>query len=45
LEGGGGEEVRFLVNLANCCVVLVEIPKCLHLFGKGDVCVLVVGYD
>jgi len=37
-------EVRFLINMANCCVVLVEILKCSHRFGERDVCAPVGGY-
>ena len=34
----------FLINLTICCVVIVEILKCLRIFGEGDVCALVGGY-
>jgi hypothetical protein len=36
LGGGKKGELRFLIDLENCCVVLVEILKCSHLFGEGD---------
>jgi len=36
--GGGKGEVWFLINLTNCCVVLVEILTRSHLFGQGYTC-------
>jgi hypothetical protein len=37
-------EVRFLINLTICYAVFVEIMKCSHLFGEGDICAPVGGY-
>jgi len=37
-------KVWLLINLANYCMVLVEIPKRSHLFGEGDVYASVGGY-
>jgi len=45
-ELGEGERrgLIYYYNLANCCVVLVKILKCSHLFRKEDVCAPVGEY-